>query len=265
MEFAGQGGRGKIISLLYCVGGNGGITTKICSAKDAVLMLISRPKGQKNQFKYYPERYIQYSEHSIIDENRKYDMSRYSSEELSIIKKAISASKGKYPTGYRALGLVNEADCTMYKPRYILFDMAAILYDGSESALDRIAASFAYANKGAAYRRRAIELFEGATNQVHFWELDKCSGTNSAVFYYKMAELYKREHNFSQAIYLLRLVVLRGGLYNRYIREKIKALEESVSRGKDGAPVRRKAKVDSFDREVRAAAMFFIESEWRKD
>ena len=60
---------------------------------------------------------------SVIDENGRYDLKRFSRQEYSTIKNILATVERKYPAALRSMGLVNESYPIVYKPRYILFDI----------------------------------------------------------------------------------------------------------------------------------------------
>ena len=224
-----------------------------------LFLLLSAPKGIKNPFLYYPECYTQDRNESVVAENGKYDLTRFSAHEVKTIREVLSVSQSKYPERYRALGLANESYVIVYKPRYILFEILVSLYKNSENPLDMIAVSFAYSQKGAMFRKEAIEFFEKSNKFVGFKTLDKFSSLSSASFYLKVAELYEQENENELAIYWLKKSLLRGGLNAEYLKSKIESIENKPPRMK-----RKRSPSESsieFEKKVHLAASYFI----RKD
>lgn len=220
-------------------------------------LLLAKPKGAGNPFLYYPESYSQDKSQSVITADNKYDLKRFSSHESSIIQQVIFTTFSKYPARFQSLGLANESCVIVYKPRYVLFEVAAIMYENSLKPEDVLAAAYAYSQKGAAFRKRAISLYEKSVNYVSFRTLDKFASLYSAIVYSDIASLYEKEHNYESSIYWMEKVMKRGGLNNRYYSEKISYLE------KKSTPATRKAKPISnsqaeFEKNVRAAALHFM-------
>ena len=158
------------------------------------------PKGVDNPFRYYPEYYVQDKNQSIITERGRYDLTRFSAHESKIVRDVVLTSIQKYPSALQSLGLVNESYVITYKPRYVLFEIAEILFENSLRPEDRVAAAFAYAQRGAIYREKSIFLFENSIDYVSFRTLDQFASLNSAVLYLTIAELYEKEKRYEDAV-----------------------------------------------------------------
>lgn len=218
---------------------------------------LARPKGPDNPFCYYPEVYHQDQSKSIVDENHKYDLTRFSEHESEIIYQAINVAKNKYPRNLMALGLVNEAYEIIYKPRYVLFEIAVIMYSGSTSPEEQIAAAFSYSQKGAMYRENAISLYEKSINRVNFKTLDLFSSLSSVSTYLNLAELYEREHKYHDALFWFQKALYRGGLNDSYIKGKMQSIRDKA----DSIPRKKRSlSKDSinFETNVHNAALYFI-------
>ena len=220
-------------------------------------LLLAKPKNAKNPFLYYPESYFQDSSQSIITPDNKYDLKRFSSHESGIIQQAILTVLSKYPANFRSLGLVNESYVIVYKPRYVLFEIATIMYENSPNPEDILSAAYAYSQKGALFRKKAINLYEKSINSVSFRTLDKFASLSSAIVYSDIAALYEKEKDYESSIYWMKKVLRRGGLNSRYYEEKIIELEKKTP------PATRKSKPISesraeFEKDARAAALYFM-------
>lgn len=215
------------------------------------------PKGVDNPFRYYPEYYVQDKNQSIITERGRYDLTRFSAHESKIVRDVVFTSIQKYPSALQSLGLVNESYVITYKPRYVLFEIAEILFENSLRPEDRVAAAFAYAQRGAIYREKSIFLFENSIDYVSFRTLDQFASINSAALYLTMAELYEKEKQYEDAVYWIGKAIKRGGLNNAYLIGKMKYLKENPPKG------RRMSKPSEagaeFDSKVHRAALYFIE------
>nr|DAI36105.1 MAG TPA: hypothetical protein [Caudoviricetes sp.] len=220
-------------------------------------LLLAKPKGAENPFLYYPESYSQDKSQSIITADNKYDLKRFSSHESSVIQQVIFTAFSKYSARFQSLGLANESCVIVYKPRYVLFEIATIMYENSSKPEDILAAAYAYSQKGASFRTHAISLYEKSVDSVSFRTLDKFASLYSAIVYSDIASLYEKEQNYESSIYWMKKVIKRGGLNNRYYLEKISCLENK------SPPATRKAKPISnsqaeFEKNVRAAALHFM-------
>lgn len=221
-------------------------------------LLLAKPKNADNPFLYYPESYSQDKSQSIITADNKYDLKRFSLHETSVIQQVVFTVISKYPTRFQSLGLANESYVIVYKPRYVLFEIAAIMYENSSKPEDVLAAAYAYSQKGALFRKNAIALYEKSVGSVSFRTLDKFASLSSSKVYSDIASLYEKEKDYESSIYWMKKVIKRGGLNNRYYSEKISDLENK------SPPATRKAKPISdsqaeFEKNVRAAAFYFME------
>lgn len=221
-------------------------------------LLVAKPKSAENPFLYYPESYLQDKSQSIITADNKYDLKRFSLHESSIIQQVIFTAFSKYPTHFQSLGLANESCVIVYKPRYVLFEIATIMYENSSKAEDILSAAYSYSQKGALFRKNAIALYEKSAGFVSFRTLDKFASLSSSIVYSDIASLYEKEKDYESSIYWMKKVIKRGGLNNRYYANKISELERK------SPPVTRKSKTISnsqaeFEKNVRAAALYFME------
>lgn len=218
-----------------------------------------QPKGINNPYDYYPEEYGQDSTKSIVADDGRYDLTRISAHEDSVIRKAIYYANKNYPPKYRGIGLANESYVITYKPRYILFELVIMAFENSNKPLDHMAVSFAYIQKGSVYREDAIRYFETAINKVSIYELNKFASVSALSFLPKVAEAYKMEHEYDKAIWCLKKVIKYGGGNNKYFKEKIKVLKSLESNEK---PIRRRKmsnKQAIFEQQTHEAAARYID------
>lgn len=219
---------------------------------------LACPKGPDNSFLYYPEVYDQDSRQSIIDEKGKYDLTRFSTHESEIVYQAIDVVRNKYPQNLAALGLANESYVIVYKPRYVLFEIAVIMYSASAIPEEQIAAAFSYSQKGAMFREEAISLYEESINHVSFKTLDMFSSLSAVSTYLKLAELYEREYQYQNALFWLRKALYRGGLNDSYIKGKMQSIRGKIDCLPRGKRAPRKDAID-FEKRVHNAAIYFME------
>ena len=226
-------------------------------------LILARPKGLGNPYVYYPEQYEQDSSQSIIAVNRKYDLTRFSPHEVDVIREVLSIVKTKYPAKYQALGLVNEAYVITYKPRYVLFEIAATKYRNSKSDFDKFAVAYALACKGADFRLAAIGAFEESIEKIPFTVLDKFASLNFAFTCNMFSKLYEQEWEFDNAIFWLKKAIRRGGLNNKYFAERINKIKKRkidvIKNNKHKRNRRISVENEKFEHDLHAAALRFIQ------
>lgn len=226
-------------------------------------LLASSPKGPDNPFLYYPEYYDQDASQSVIDQNHKYDMDNFSKHEATIIRDVLYTTQKKYPKEFWAPGLVNESYPIKYKPRYILFEAAILLYKDSKLPIEQISVAFAYSQKGAYYRKEALKFYEKSINDVPFYTLDKFASISSYAMYLTLSTLYEKEHEYEKAVVWMKKAKKRAGAHTTFCDQKIEELS------KKEAPKPKKKKMPSdenliFEEKVTSVAQYCIEHGWRK-
>lgn len=213
------------------------------------------PKGIENPYENYPVYIEQTSEESLLTEDGRYDLTRFSPHEDKTIRQVINAANRNYTSVYRAMGLANESYPIIYKPRYVLFDVIVIAYGQSESPLDQMAVSFAYIQKGARYRPDAIRYFEMAIEKVPLYELNRFASVSVLSMLSQIAETYEREHDYKSAIKWYKVLIKKRAGNTDYFKNKVSQLEE---KDKNWKPLRRRKPSDSdleFDEQVYRAAL----------
>lgn len=226
-------------------------------------LLASSPKGPDNPFLYYPEYYDQDASQSVIDQNHKYDMDNFSKHEATIIRDVLYTTQKKYPKEFWAPGLVNESYPIKYKPRYILFEAAILLYKDSKLPIEQISVAFAYSQKGAYYRKEALKFYEKSINDVPFYTLDKFASISSYAMYLTLSTLYEKEHEYEKAVVWMKKAKKRAGAHTTFYDQKI----EELSKKEAPKPKKRKMPSDEnliFEEKVTSVAQYCIEHGWRK-
>ena len=155
----------------------------------------------KNKSPYYPTYISQNSNDSIVSENGIYDFKKISHQEEQVIFSVLNTVKRNFSPDYYSIGLVLESYGIVYKPRYILFELIVQKYKQSSEPIDRFAVGIAYSNKGAVYRKSAIEYIENSINDIP----SDCFSLISNVYplwglYNLMSELCEKELLFEKAI-----------------------------------------------------------------
>lgn len=220
---------------------------------------LARPKGIKNPFLYYPEYFDQDSSQSIIDGSGKYDLTRFSLHESEIVRQVLLATQDKYPKKFRALGLVNESYPIKYKPRYVLFEIAVISYCKSLSQEDQIAVGFAYSQKGAKFREKAISYYEQSIDSVSFRTLDMFASLSAFGTYLNLSGLYEKEKQYESSEKWLKKAIARGGGNTKYLICKLKEIKskENEPKKKTRKTKESEASID-FEKKTHSAAIYFI-------
>lgn len=188
-----------------------------------------------NQCKYHPNSYARDTDKSIVTPDGRYDFTRFSAYEESVIKQVLINSRKKYPPIYQAIGLANESEVIVYKPRYVLFEIITIKYQDSVNPLDMATVSFAYQSKGAHYRKEALRYYEAAKDNLNLSELNEFSCISVLSFMSKIADVYEREHEYQKAIECFQIIVRTNEGNTEYFRQRIEDL-----RIKKITPVRRR-------------------------
>ncbi len=195
---------------------------------------------------------------SVIDENGRYDLKRFSKQEYNVVKSVLASVDRKYPANLRSIGLANEAYPIVYKARYVLFDIVIVRYEKSSSPIDRLAVALAYESKGAYFRKEAISYFESAIQSIDLSKINRFNSYPPMSIYLKFSELYEKEHNYQKAILFVKKAMVSRGSNREYCEEQIKKLEKKLK----NPPRTRKSKktdyYDDFERDVRRAAIAFV-------
>lgn len=211
---------------------------------------------------YSPDAYNQDTTKSVVDENGRYDLKRFSKQECDIIKSVLSSVEKKYPREFRAMGLANEAYPIVYKARYVLFDIIIVRYENSPNALDKLAVALAYESKGAYFRKEAISYFEASIKELDKDMLNKFLSYMSASLFMKFSELYEKEHDYKKAIYYAKKSRASKGASKEYCTERISALEKKLENPPRVVKRKKPDYYDSFERDVRRASIAFINGDF---
>lgn len=195
---------------------------------------------------------------SVIDENGRYDLKRFSRQEYNAIKNVLSSVDKKYPKDLRSIGLVNESDPIVCKPRYVLFDIVIVRHSKSSSPIDKLAVALAYESKSAYFRKEAISYFESAIQGLDLTKLTHFHSYPPLSVCLKFADLYEKEHCYQKAIFLTDKAMKLYGADKEYCSGQIAKLKKKIK----NPPRTRKSKkpdyYDDFERDVRRAAIAFL-------
>lgn len=154
---------------------------------------------------YFAHDVEQDTNQSVVDVHGRYDMTRFSRNEVDTIVSVILAAKRYYPPKYFSLGLVNESFCIVYKARTILHEIIIQLFLPSDDPVDMFAVALAYSTRGAAFRPHAIRFFEKSISQITADFMSMFFHTQPYYVYSLFSSLYEKEHDYGKALYYLRL------------------------------------------------------------
>lgn len=220
--------------------------------------LLGLLKGGTLNENYYPDQYQQDPSQNIVGPDNKYDLTRFSRQEDSVIRAAIDRANRKYPDRYRGIGLVNETYGIVYKPRYVLLRIAEIKYKDSNNPLDILAVAFAFGEGGTSHREEAIKLFEESYRKIDKRELLKFDSF-SPLLLTKFADWYEKEHQYTQAIALLEELIPYKVGNQDFFKEKIQKLKGKQENRK---PLRRRKIPEDqilFEQKVTEAALYYLQ------
>ena len=162
-------------------------------------MIFDRVFNKRRQIEYVnPESVRQDPGLSIVTEDGRYDLSRFSRHEEAVIYTVLrNAWTGKYPEKMKGLGLANETYPIVYKPRYVLCEIIVQKYSESKNPFDILAVATAYRMKGAAYREESIRYYENwikSSSAAQKREAEKyLFDVREPFFSLHLAELYEGE------------------------------------------------------------------------
>ncbi len=206
----------------------------------------------------FPDTVCQNSELSIVDNSGRYDFMNYSRHEAETIGAVFRNVLRKYDPCHYAIGLVNESQAIVYKARYILFEIVILRFSNSTAPLEQFAVAFAYSEKGASYRLKAIEYFEKSLPQLKENDFSCYGSFLPLAIYNKLSLLYEKEHLWDKAIYYLKLAKKHCDMQLPYYKSH---LAELVQMQKTNKPIRRKQlsqKDAQMNREIEFAAQIFL-------
>lgn len=208
--------------------------------------------------KYIPDNsWIQDSDKSITN-NGKYDLKNFSEHESATIKHVLSVAREKYPDEYQAIGLANESYQIKYKPRYILFEIIILLYEKSESDIDKFAVSLAYASKGAYYRKKAIEYFEESEPYISGDFMQDFLSYMPLHVYTIFADIYEKEHEYKKAIDCIKIAQNYGEPGNPNFDNRISNLLEKQQTNPKRRETKQSQSSIEFENDVTTAAKHFL-------
>ena len=196
---------------------------------------------------------------SIFTSDGKYDLTRFSPHEISTIKRVLATVDKKYPDEYKSLGLANESYCIKYKPRYVLFEMIIQMYSKSQNYIDKLAVALAYESKGAHFRKQAINYFEQAEEYIEIELMRDFVSYMPLYIYTTFSKLYEQEHDYSKAILYLEKAKAWGAPKNTYFDDRINELLEKINTPSKIRNMKIPESKIAFERDVEAAAKYFIE------
>lgn len=211
---------------------------------------------------YSPDVYNQDPTKSVVDENRRYDLKRFSKQEYDIIRSVLSSVERRYHPSLRSMGLANEAYPITYKARYVLFDIIIVRYEKSTVPIDRLAVALAYESKGAYFRNEAISYLESCIKDIAKSELGRFQSYMPYSLYLKISQLYEKEHDYKKAITYTKKARASKGASKEYCTERIAALEKKLEKPPRIVKRKKPDYYDAFEADVRRAAIAFETSDF---
>lgn len=216
--------------------------------------------GRKNHApKYITDMtWSQDRDQSICTSDGRYDLKKFSNHESATVNHILKVVKNKYPKQYQSMGLVNEAYMIKYKPRYVLFEIAIILYEKSENPIDKLAVSLAYESKGAYFRKNAIDYFESAEPYITPEFMQDFISYMPLKVYTTFADLYEGEHEYEKAIKYINIAKKYGDADNPHFDMHINKILEKQSKGLQKSIMKMSKKQQEFENDVTEAAKRFL-------
>lgn len=201
------------------------------------------------------------SDRILTADGHYYDLTRFSKTEADTIINILAKVDRLYSD--KSVGLVCESAPIVYKPRYVLYEIAILLYSTSKEPIDQLAVALAYETKGAYFRKQAIQYFEKSISKIRYSKLKKFYSYSPFTIYIKFAQLYDKEHDYQNTIFCLKKAKKCKGANRKLIKSEIKRIEEKMV----NPPKRRKSTMPErqalFEQQVTTAAKFFIDLFWR--
>lgn len=208
---------------------------------------------------FYPDVYDQDKSKSIVTDDGLYDMERFSEHEEEVINQAMRAATTKYPAELRSIGLANEAQVVVYKPRYILWEVVIQKYMSSAKPIDKLAVAIAYSEKGAMFRGKAISCFEDAIGQLGNPVDTKVASFSELTVYTKFSKLYEQEREFEKAILCISSAARSCPPETKaYYDNEILRLKEKAAKPTKKRNVKQKPEDIEFEEKVATAAFRFV-------
>lgn len=198
------------------------------------------------------------SEKSITTNDGKYDMKRFSKHESDTIRYIMKIVNDKYPIEYQSIGLANESYIIKYKPRYILHEMIILLYEDSESVIDKFSVSLAYASKGAFFRKKAIKYFEESEPYITSEFMNDFISYMPLHVYTMFSKLYEQEHEYQKAIDCTKMAKIYGDPCNPNFDYRIQELREKSEKNSRTRKIKMSDAQKIFEEDVEEAAKHFL-------
>lgn len=202
--------------------------------------------------------WYQDSEQSIITEDGKYDLKRFSKHEADTIYHIINVVKEKYPIELRSMGFANENYNIIYKPRYVLWEILVQLYENSNNPIDIFACALAYEAKGALFRENALQKFEKSIAYITPEFMQQFISYMPLNVYMKFSRLYESNHEYEKAILYTELGYKYGDKDNPNFDKRIKELRDKIKRNPRKRKYNPSQKTLEFESDIESAAKYFI-------
>lgn len=202
--------------------------------------------------------WYQDSEQSIISEDGRYDLKRFSQHESDTIYHVINVVKEKYPIDLRSMGFANEIYPIKYKPHYVLWEILVQLYENSNEPIDMFACALAYEAKGALFREKALQKFEESIDYITPEFMQQFISYMPLNVYMKFSRLYESNHEYKKAIFYTELGHKYGDKDNPNFDKRISELGDKIKRNPKKRKYNPSSKALEFEKDVVTAAKYFI-------
>lgn len=202
--------------------------------------------------------WYQDSEQSIVSEDGRYDLKRFSQHEYDTIYHVINVVKEKYPIELRSMGFANESYPIKYKPHYVLWEILVQLYENSNAPIDMFACALAYEAKGALFREKALQKFEESIGYITPEFMQQFISYMPLNVYMKFSRLYESNHEYEKAIFYTELGHKYGDKDNPNFDKRISELEDKIKRNPKKRKHNPSSKALEFEKDIVTAAKYFI-------
>jgi hypothetical protein len=161
--------------------------------------------------------YIKQDSNDSVTIDGFYDMEHISFGEKDVVVQVLHNAKRKYPNKFQSIGLYNEGNPIMYKPRYLIFQIIILKYENSHSPIDQFAVALAYATKGSYGRQKAIEHLESAMKNIQPGDLEEMSRyTLLWKAFSDFSDIYEHECEYDLALLYAKTAIRLKGFIAPY-------------------------------------------------
>lgn len=195
---------------------------------------------------------------TILTDDGRYDFNNFSEAERTRVIDVINYTKETYYPNEFALGLCNESNGVLYKPRYVLFEIIIQLYKNSPHLDDLLAVALAYSTQGAASRQKAIEYFEKSAFRIPYTIFSKYPAISDLFVFSTFMKIYEAEHLYREALQCAFTAFSAPGANPDFFKLKIDELQKKLQNPKPKRQYKPDARNQQLAADVSTAARHFI-------